>query len=264
MAEHALALPHRAGRYWRVCATAVCFGVFGLGGLLLRALAFPALRLAVRDPARRARRARSVIHHTFRAFVGIMRSLGVISVEVRGVEKLQREGLLILANHPSLIDVVLLMSLVRRADCIVKASLARNPFTRGPVRAAGFVCNDSGAGLLHDCIGSLRAGNNMIIFPEGTRTPRSGAARLQRGAANVAVRGGVDVTPVRIRVTPPTLGKEDKWYRVPQRRAHFLIEVGDDMAVSRFTHTQASEALAARRLTDHLADYFALETPRAA
>jgi 1-acyl-sn-glycerol-3-phosphate acyltransferase len=264
MAEHALPWPGRAGRCWRVCATGLCFCAFGLGGLLLRALAFPMLRLAVRDPAQRARRARSLIHHAFRAFVGIMRALGVISVEVRGAEKLRREGLLILANHPSLIDVVLLMSMVRRADCIVKASLARNPFTRGPVRAAGFVCNDSGPGLLDDCIGSLRAGNNMIIFPEGTRSPRAGASRLQRGAANVAVRGRVDVTPVRIRVTPPTLRKGDKWYRVPHRRAHFLIEVGDDVVVSRFTGSQAGEALAARRLTDHLADYFALETARAA
>jgi 1-acyl-sn-glycerol-3-phosphate acyltransferase len=264
MAEGPASWLVRANCHWRVFATGLCFAIFGLGGLLIRALAFPALRLLVRDPARRARRARSLIHHAFRAFVTLMRATGVISLEVRGAEKLHRQGLLILANHPSLIDVVLLMSLVRRADCIVKGSLARNPFTRGPVQAAGFVCNDSGVGLLDDCIASLRAGNNLIIFPEGTRTPQAGPARLQRGAANVAVRGVVDVTPVRIRATPPMLRKGDKWYRVPPRRSHFLVDVGDDLAVSRFIDAQRNEALAARRLTDHLADYFALETVRAA
>jgi 1-acyl-sn-glycerol-3-phosphate acyltransferase len=251
-------------RCWRVCATGLCFSGFGMGGLLLHALVFPLLRLTVRQEERRARIARMLIHHTFRAFVRLMRMLGVASVEVRGADKLHREGLLVLANHPSLIDVVLLMALLRGADCIVKSSLAHNVFTRGPVRAAGYVCNDSGAGLVDDCIASLRAGNNLIIFPEGTRTPRAGAARLQRGAANVAIRGGVDVTPVRITVSPPTLAKGDKWYRIPEQRAHFLIEVGDDIAVSTFIDRRSSEALAARRLTDHLAHYFAPETARAA
>ena len=74
-------------------------------------------------------------------------------------------GLLILANHPSLIDVVFLISFVRHADCIVKAALAHNPFMRGPIRAAGFITNGDGAGLLEDCVKSLRGGNNLIVFP---------------------------------------------------------------------------------------------------
>jgi hypothetical protein len=42
---------------------------------------------------------------------------------------------MIIANHPSLIDVVFLIGLVRQANCVVKQSLWENPFTRGPVRA---------------------------------------------------------------------------------------------------------------------------------
>ena len=257
-------MAERVGQYWRVCATGLCFSSFGVGGLILRVLVFPLLRLVVWERERQARLARWVIHHTFRAFVGLMRTLGVISYEVHGLERLQRNGLLILANHPTLIDVVFLMAFVRRADCIVKAALARNPFTRGPVRAAGFVCNDSGPAMLEDCIASLRAGNNLIVFPEGTRTPREGTARWQRGAANVAVRGGIAVTPVHIRVTPPMLGKGEKWWRVPVRRSHFVFEVGDDIDVVQLAAQCKSEALAARRLTDHLAETLSPETFRAA
>jgi 1-acyl-sn-glycerol-3-phosphate acyltransferase len=184
----------------------------------------------------------------------------VLTYELRGAERLQRDGLLILANHPTLIDVVFLMSFVRSADCIVKAALAHNPFTRGPVRAAGFVCNDSGAGMVEDCLQSLRTGNNLIIFPEGTRTPRIGHQPLQRGAANIAVRGQRNVTPVRIRVQPLTLGKGEKWYRVPAQRCHIEFEVGEDIAVAPFLADSASEAIAARRLTDHLTAYFSPET----
>jgi 1-acyl-sn-glycerol-3-phosphate acyltransferase len=256
--------PDRLDRAWRVLATGLCFSSFGLGGLALRLIAFPMLRLFVRDPARRAVLAKALIRHTFRFFVGLMRLSGVLSLEVRGLEKLRRRGLLIVANHPSLVDVVFLISLVRHADCIVKSSLARNPFTRGPVVAAGFLCNDSGAALVEDCIESLRRGNNLIIFPEGTRTPLTGALPLQRGAANVAVRGGIDITPVRIRCHPPMLTKGAPWYRVPPRRGHFVLDVGDDIPVAGFLSDNRSVAIATRQLTEHLTQHFSLEIHRAA
>jgi 1-acyl-sn-glycerol-3-phosphate acyltransferase len=253
----------RLDRYWRVCATGLCFSGFGIGGLCLRLIAFPLLRVTVWSPTQRTVLARSLVHVALRVFVGMMSALGVLSYEVHGAEKLRRQGLLLLANHPSLIDVVFLIALVQRPDCIVKAALLRNPYTRGPVRMAGFICNDSGAGLVDDAIASVRGGNNLIIFPEGTRTPPSGVLRLQRGAANIAVRGGRDITPVVIRCHPPTLAKGDKWYQVPYRRAHFDIRVGDDIAVAPFLGNPAGDALAARRLTDHLTEYFALELARA-
>ena len=135
---------------WRIVATGLCFAVFGLGGLMLRCVVCPVFTLVVRDPVRQQRLSQSVIHHSFRWFVALMNFVGVISYEVRGRERLRRRGLLILANHPSLIDVVFLISFVRNADCIVKASLARNPFTRGPIRAAGFITNGDGVELLED------------------------------------------------------------------------------------------------------------------
>jgi len=256
-------LAERLGRAWRVAATGLCFACFGIGGLALRLIAFPLLRITVWPQARRTAAARSLIGAAMRAFIWLMSTLGVLRYEVLGAEKLQRSGLLILANHPSLIDVVFLIALVRRADCIVKAPLQRNAFTRGPVRMAGFICNDSGVGLIDAAIASLRAGNNLIIFPEGTRTPRSGVLRLQRGAANIAVRGGIDITPVSIRCRPATLTKGERWFQVPARRAQFDIVVGDDIAIAPFRHDPAGDALAARRLTDHLTDTFALELARA-
>jgi 1-acyl-sn-glycerol-3-phosphate acyltransferase len=241
---------------WRVLATGMSFALFGVGGLLLRVLVFPMLALCVTDPATRVRAARAAVRLSFRAFVGAMRLLGVLRYEVRGLDKLARQGQLILANHPTLIDTVFLMAFVRNADCIVKGGLWNNPFTRGPVRAAGYICNDRGPELVDDCIASLRAGGNLIIFPEGTRTPRDGGMALKRGAANVAVRGERAVTPVRISCEPLTLGKGDKWWHVPPRQAVFRIEVMDDIGPERFTGPGVSDVLAARRLTEYLQRYF--------
>ena len=251
-------------RAWRVVATGLSFAAFGLGGVLLGLLVFPLLRLAIRDRSRLREVARAVIRRAFAGHFGLMHRLGVLTWEARGLERLDRRGLLVLANHPTLIDVVFLVSRIPDADCVVKSALARNPFTRGPVMATGYIFNDDGAGLVEDCIASVRGGRNLLIFPEGTRTP-AGAhlGPLQRGAANIAVRGVIDVTPVVIRCVPRTLGKGEKWYRVPSRRFHISVEVLPDIPVSDYLGPGVGEPMAARRLTDALAALFKTELARA-
>lgn len=247
------------GRFWRVLATGFSFALFGVGGVVLRVLVFPLLALCVHEPAAHQRAARGAVSMSFRAFVGVMRLLGVLRYEVRGLDKLDRKGQLILANHPTLIDTVFLIAFVPNADCIVKGALSTNPFMRGPIRAAGYIRNDRGPDLVGDGIASLRAGGNLIIFPEGTRTPPGSTATLKRGAANIAVRGLRAITPVVIRCNPPTLGKGDRWWHVPPHQAHFRIDVLDDIAVDDFVR-DASEVVAARRLTDCLQQLFMKES----
>jgi 1-acyl-sn-glycerol-3-phosphate acyltransferase len=246
----------RLFRVWRIFATGLSFAVFGVGGLLLRVLVFPLLNVLVRQPERRVRAARDIIRRAFRTYVDLMRALGVLRYEITGLEKLERGGLLILANHPTLIDTVFLMAFVKNADCIVKGALWNNPFTGGPVRAAGYISNAGGAELVDDCIASLRRGNNLIVFPEGTRTGADGVITLKRGAANVAVRGARDITPVLIRCDPPTLGKGEKWWRVPPRRVLLRIDVQNDVGIAGFIGDGVSEVLAARQVTEFLQNYF--------
>jgi len=252
-------LLNRLNWCWRLLATGISFAVFGIGGLVLWAIVFPALSLAVKDPARQSQLARRTIHNTFRFFIGLMKMLGVLSYEVHGLNKLNRSGLLILANHPTLIDVVFLMSFTHQADCVVKASLIRNPFTRGPVLAAGFIRNNMGPPMLNDCIASVGKGNHLIIFPEGTRTTPGQPLKLQRGAANIAVRGNFPITPVVIDCRPSTLTKDKAWWQIPNERPHFFLAVQDDLPTAELVAGCGNDSLAARKLTDYLTDYFTPE-----
>lgn len=247
--------------YWRILVTAISFLVFGIGGLTFQVI-LPLLIILVWNRQRRINSARWLIHNGFKLFVGMMHRIGVMTYEVHGLEKLDRRGLLILANHPSLIDVVILMSLVKYPDCVVKAGLWSNLFTQAPVRAAGFISNATGADLIERCIQSVQSGNNLIIFPEGTRTPRSGKMQFQRGAANIAIRGTINVTPVVIRNNPQLLAKGDTWYRVPVRKPHFEILIQDDIRVTPFIEKTAEPTLAVRDYTNHLHHYFSQEVSR--
>ena len=153
---------------------------------------------------------------------------------------------------------VFLMALVPNADCIVKANLQTNLFTHGPITAAGYIRNDHGMELIDACIASLRRGSNLIVFPEGTRTPADGTIQLKRGAANIAVRARTDITPVVIRCVPRTLIKGQKWWLIPARQVQFTIDVRDDIAIAPFIDAASTgnEAVAARNLTAYLQNYF--------
>jgi 1-acyl-sn-glycerol-3-phosphate acyltransferase len=251
-------LMHRLNHAWRVVGTGISFAVFGIGGLLLRVLIFPTLQWYVRDPLRQRHVARRWVQRSFVVFIALMRRLGVLTWELHGGERLHRKGLLILTNHPTLIDVVFLVSLLPNANCVVKSAAARNPFFRGPVQACGYIANDDSTGLIDDCIAAVHAGDNLVIFPEGTRSTPGQPLRLQRGAARIAIRGGLNVTPVRIDCTPPALTKGQKWYRVPPRRFHVRIDVGSDLPTAPFlvNKNTVSETLMARQLTKYLTDYF--------
>jgi len=254
------ALNTGCNRYWRICGTGICFAAFGIGALGLRLLAFPLLNTLVHDLEHRKLRARQLIRLAFRSLVWLMRVLGVLSYEIKGLERLQRQGLLILSNHPSLIDTVLLMAFVHHADCIVKDALWNSPITRGPVRSAGYISNAQGPELVNDCIASLRQGSNLIIFPEGTRTPTDDVLHFKRGAANVALRGNYAITPVIIRCVPATLRKGSKWWQVAPTMPHISLTVRPDIDIQKMTGKELNPSLAARHLTNYLQDYFTRES----
>lgn len=242
-------------RAWRLVWTGMAFVFFGIGGLLLTLTAFPLINLLVRDRERRSAYAQRLVHWAFRLHVFYMTTFGVIGVRLVGFDKLERDrGVLVVSNHPSLLDVVLLISGMKRAQCIVKYQIWQNPFMRGVVTAAGYIRNDDDAEkLVDDCVAELAAGNNIIIFPEGSRTVPGQPMKLQRGVANIAIRSGAPIRLVTIDCDPPSLMKGQKWYQIPHVRSQFTITVHGLIEMSRFMG-DFSPSVAARRLNAHLAE----------
>ncbi len=248
----------RDAYYWRLLATAMSFALFGVGGLCLRLVVFPVLGWLPGDALTHRQRARRTIGWLFWLFIRIMARLGVLTYDVQGAEKLGRPGQMIIANHPSLIDVVFLIGLVRNANCVVKRSLWKNPFTCGPVCATEYISNDGNVDMLDNAADALRSGQTLIIFPEGTRTQPGQAPEFHRGAASIALRGASVITPVVIKVSPTTLTKAEPWYRIPQRRVHFSLCVGPDIDPQAFA-ALGPAPVASRKLNDYLHHYFIKE-----
>ncbi len=250
--------PRRDYWAWRLVATGASFLLFGLGGLLLRAMILPLLRCLPGTATDRRRRARTAISRAFWLLVQFMYRTRALDFMIEGAERLGRPGQLVVANHPSLIDVVFLISQIRDANCVVRQSLFNNPFTLGPVRTAQYISNDGSADMLERAADVLRDGQCLIVFPEGTRTVPGQPPRFHRGAAAIALRGARTVTPVFIDIDPPTLTKGVPWYRIPQRRFRVCLRVGMDIDPAPF-NAGAPMPIASRRLNDHLHQLFLRE-----
>jgi 1-acyl-sn-glycerol-3-phosphate acyltransferase len=251
----------RCNYYWRLLATGGCFAAFGFGGLALTTLVFPLLFFI---PGKtRALRARWVIHKSFGFFIRLMETVGIMRFETKGADRLRHcRNVLVLANHPTLIDVVALISLMPTASCVVKRALWQNPFLGGVVRAANYISNSDPENLIEDCASDLAAGNPLVIFPEGTRTRPGEPLHFVRGASYIALKSGKPILPVLIDCNPTTLTKREKWYHIPHRRFHLRIEVLEPIKADDWVDAGIPPTLAARRLTQSLEDYFTLELER--
>lgn len=239
----------------RTAGTGGAFVVFGIGALVLACLFIPLLGLM--RGGRRDLLTQRLIHAAHAHYLRIGGLVGLWSVEVDGAEHLERaQGALIVANHPTLLDVVLLLSRLPQAACVVKRGAWRNPFFALLVRAADYLPNDSGEALVERCAERLRSGRNVILFPEGSRSPAVGLHPFHRGAAHVLLRSECKLVPVTIQCKPPALKKGQPWWALPNERLRFRLSVGEPLGRAAFGVEGMARPAAARRVTEQLEEYF--------
>ena len=213
---------------WRLFATGFSFSVFGIGGLFLGFLVLPIIHLL--SPNRRLanQRCQYLVHLSFRLFIWALRMLGVLTYEIVGRDRLSHsEAKLIVSNHPSLIDVVFIVSVLPQAVCAVKKAVWSNPFMAGVMWAPGYIPNDEPMRFIDDCVENVRDGRRLVIFPEGTRSVPGQPMKLRRGAASIIVKSEQSFIPIHITSNPTTLTKSEKWYQIPRKRVHFRIVIGE-------------------------------------
>lgn len=248
---------------WRLIATTLSFVVFGIGGLIMGVMVFPLLFVFIRDRERRKFIARRLVGKAFGSFWEMMRVMRILDYEVEGREHIDdRRNQLIIANHPTLIDVVILTSLFPRANCVIKGAVTRNIFMRSVVRAADYISNSQPEELLGSCVTYLKSGGSLMLFPEGTRSRAGQGLAFKPGAATVAARTRVAVLPVVIQCVPLFLSKELPWYFVPDSRPRFTIRVLPPLTSDVLLEQGVSDRIARQRLNDQLREHIGAELKR--
>ena len=229
---------------YRVFAKWLSFFIFGFCSLILGTVILPLMRLVLHPRQRFQKYGRRFISGALKFFVFIMHSLRIVDLQADKRENYRLlSSKIIVANHPSLLDVVMLFSLIPNADCIVNAYLKHSILT-GVVNQLYILGSHDLDNILRLCTASLKQGNCLIIFPEGTRTPRTGKAILKKGAARVALASGCNIVPVHIGGTDKFgLGKKDPWTGFnPRERYVYRLDMGAEIDPEKYRSLPASAA----------------------
>lgn len=242
-------------RLWRIPATGLAFALFGLGGLALSLTVFPFVYLSPKSEQWKKRKTRMLISRTMNLYILTLRFLGLLTYEFKGKSHIQDHGQLIVANHPTLLDVVFLFAMHPHSNCVVKNSLWQNPFTKGVVSAAQYIPGDD-IELVDQIANSITQHDSLIVFPQGTRTAINEKVRFFRAAATAALRADKEILPVYISCNPPTLEKNQPWYQVPKTRPHFKIEVMPPFEISDYQNDKEVESKRAKSLNKALESFF--------
>lgn len=155
-----------------------------------------------------ARVGRRAIQMGFRSYLWVLQRSGIVQCDLEELDSLNSEaGLVLTANHPSLIDVVLIVSRLPNAVCLIKATLWDQLLFGGSVRLADYIRNSSRTGLVLKAVREVQAGGQLLIFPEGTRTVGTRLLPFRGGVALIAKRARIPVQTLIIEINHPFLGK---------------------------------------------------------
>ena len=198
---------------------------FGVGGLELSLLSLLLGWLPATD--RTEHFFQRLIHRHFAVFHWWCAVAGLVRVRYRGFDPCPRGGLVLVANHPALIDITCLLARMPEAVCIFKPAIRRNPVLGAAARRAGYLGSDGGHELVRAAADKVAAGNTLVIFPEGTRTPPGETLLpLKPGFVLIARRARVPIQLVRITTDSDAARKGRAWWRLPKFPANFELSVG--------------------------------------
>lgn len=202
----------------------VVFGVQSFIVSLIAACLFPLLPRRWGNPL-----GQFMIMAGFRQFLFLMKVCGILRCDLTALDALRGDrSLIIAANHPSLLDAVLIISRLPRVVCIMKAEIWNNWFLGGGARLAGYIRNDSARDMIRLSVASLSAPQqHLLIFPEGTRTVGNELNEFKSGLGLISRRAAASVQTVFIETNTRFLGKGWPLFKKPDFPLVYRITLGE-------------------------------------
>ena len=231
-------------RVLRSILSAAFFLMFGTGGLLFSfLLLFPVPKTC----------ARRILRALFRFFVWAGAKVGLFRIEISADDRRRLKsvsGAVVVSNHQTLIDAVILISLLGDSVCVTKEAVSRNPFMRVVARKI-LVVNDGSIAVVRSASRYLKEGINVVVFPEGTRTPAGAPEHVfHRGSAHIAIQSASPVELVSMDCDMNVLAKGQPWWDVGDRTATYKVQCKGCIDAADFAKCEESSKEAAIRLND--------------
>lgn len=187
-----------------------------------------------------------------RATFGLLGIVGILRVQHVGFEELPTGGgsikPILVANHPNLLDVFLFYAKLPHLTCIYKASLEKTFIRNSMGEQLGYISNAHPKQMIIEGAKRALSGEQLLIFPEGTRTDVWPLNELKSGAAGIARRADVALQTVVIHCGSNFLAKRQPLLKPPILPICIRVEVGARFHPGDYDSSQA--------LNQAMAEYF--------
>jgi 1-acyl-sn-glycerol-3-phosphate acyltransferase len=186
-----------------------------------------------------------------RSSIWLLRVVGILRVQHVGFEQIETsesaQKAILVANHPSLFDVFLFYAALPKLTCIYKAGVRKTLIKNTMGEQIGFISNANPKHMILEGAQRIAAGEQLLIFPEGTRTESGHLNPLKSGAAGIARRAGVGLRAVVIHSgSLNCLSKHQALWKPPVLPIFIRVEVGEEFHVRDYeTSQELNRALAA-------------------
>ncbi len=228
-------------KYWRSFLATICFGIFGIGSVLVNFLVFPFIQ-------NKKELCADIVRYLWKFFIGLLTVIGLIEIDIKKLDKIENK--IIVATHPSFIDILILMSLIPKSTCFVKKELASNPILKNIISSI-FIPNDIEIEDLEEKSKRiLDKGFNLIIFPTGIRHRKNEHLKIKKGAAMIAMSTGRNIVPIKLYSSEDFLFINQPFYAAGEKRVVFELEMCKEIEIDKFK--SESEIVTKKQITKEI------------
>ncbi len=221
-------------RAWQLFSVMGIFAGFFIGAFVLAIGIIPRVLLTRGETFEY--RARRGVARGYERYLQLLKLMNIVDVHLDAGE-FRGGSSVIVANHPSILDIVPLTARLGPICIVVGDRSARGFFFSLLWKLCGYIVvrDETLAGasdVMDEAVRRVRAGEALLIFPEGTRSPEGGILPFSRLAFDIAAKADAPVVPVSIRVSAPILKKGGSFFDWPEDevvyeiRCHAPLRVG--------------------------------------
>lgn len=222
--------PDQIESSWRRVTVDAAAFVAAIGALTLYGLSMTLAYLPARlvlPRALRVRWAQRVMTAFFRRYFDAINASGRATFDLGALDALRDAApMVIVANHPALLDAMMFAARLPRMVCIMKADVRLNPVFGGAASLAGYWRADRPIEMLHAMNRALAEGQHVLIFPESTRTTHFPVNPFKGNFALIAKQARVPVQTVFIETDTPFLGRGWSLLKKPPCPFRFTLRLG--------------------------------------
>ena len=223
--------------------------IFGIGSCFLNFILFPIAKFFVKEENRLMFYS-ATIRLCWKFFTHLLIFSRLIKLDIKNKNEIEQiQNKIIVATHPSFIDIIILISLIPKTTCIAKESLAKHPIMKNILNTIFITSESNLEEFQKQTKQMLDEGFNVIIFPSGIRHRKNEFPKIKKGAALIAINSKKNIVPLKFYTDADFLFINQPIWSAGENTVTFSIEKCSEIDISTEMQKSTDPIIIKRNIT---------------